>query len=166
MILSTLTPEQTAIWISNLNKVIAARNAVKKYHNGDYDRVEKLFNDNYGTFYKMWHGIGKFDDLYLAWDGYYHVPGSLFFGIIKKLGYCPPLLTNYKRSLRWKYKETRDTVLSRLKQKWERYATQPFSIQEGDLEMYHTLHEWHSELKAILVEGGVYDEALNLDEDC
>lgn len=166
MILDTLTPKQTDIWIKNLNKVIDLRNAVKKYHNTDYDKTEQLFNETYGTLYKMWNGINDFGDLYLSWDGYYHTPGSLIFGKVKKLGVVPNHLLHYKRLLRHTYRDTRDTILSRLKQKWERYATQPFNIQEGDLEMYQNLHLWHSELKEILVEGGVYDETFDLDEDC
>lgn len=166
MILDTLTPKQTDIWIKNLNKVIDVRNAVKKYHNANYDCTEKLFNDSYGLLYKAWHGIDDFSDLYLGWDGYYRTPGSLTFGKVKKLGVVPDHLLHYKRSLRYVYRDTRDTLLERLKQKWEHYATQPFQIQEGDLEMYQNLHVWHRELKDILEEGGVYDEAFNLDEDC
>lgn len=165
MILETLTPKQTAVWIKNLNKVIDLRCAVKTYHNDHYNKNEKLFNDNYGSLYKSWHSISDFSDVNIGWDGHYRVPGSIWFGVIKKLPPIPERLLNYKLFLRFKYKNTRDTVLARLKQKWERYATKPFQIQEGDLEMYQTLFEWHSELKAILVEGGVYDEAFDLDED-
>ena len=166
MILNTLTPKQTGVWISNLNKLIAVRGAVKKYHNSEYDRTEQLFNENYGWLYKAWHGVSDFSDLYLMWDGTYCVPMSMIGSRATKLGKAPPKMVEYKRVLRHEYKNTRDTLLQRLHQKWTRYATKPFNIQEGDLEMYQNLHEWHKELKEILVEGGVYDEALDLDEDC
>lgn len=165
MILTTLTANQTMIWINNLNKVIDLRNAVKKYSNAKLEEHAEKYYASYSSFYRSFHGVSSFEDLYLSWDGYYHIPAKMFGDKIKKLGVMPPNLLNYKLKLRYKYSNTRDTVLSRLKQKWEKYACQPFQIQEADLEMYQNLFAWHAELKEILVEGGVYDEAFNLDED-
>lgn len=166
MLLQTLTPEQTDIWIGNLNKVINLRNAVKKYNNDDYERNKKIFDEQYGWLYKSWHGVHEYSQLYLGYDGYHHIPMAWLFSKVDKIGKVPPRLVDYKRVVRWEYANTRDTVLSRLKQKWERYATKPFDIHECDLEMYQNLFEWHEVLKNILVEGGVYDEAFDLDEDC
>lgn len=165
MILSTLTPKQTSIWIKNLNKVIDLRAAVKKYYNSEYDRREVQYNERYGFWGKFLHGGAEFKDLAIRWDGYFHEQFCMCFSKIGKVEPVPDLLLEYMRVHRHVYRETRDTLLKRLKDKWERYATQPFQIQEGDLEMYHNLFVWHKELKAILVEGGVYDETLDLDED-
>jgi|AGFT01.1.fsa_nt_gi hypothetical protein len=164
MILATLTPKQTAIWIKNLNKLLTLRTAVKKYHNSVYDNRETQYNERYGFFGKLWHGGAAFEDLRIGWDGYYHESYAIF-GKIGKVDPIPDKLCYYMRVTRFVYRDKRDAVLQRLKDKWERYASQPFQIQEGDLEMYQNLFVWHEELKEILVEGGVYDETLNLDED-
>ncbi|AZU98074.1 hypothetical protein BZF66_06385 [Salmonella enterica] len=166
MILKTLTPKQTGIWIKNLQKLLSLRNAVKKYHNSEYDRAEKLFNESYGWLYKAWHSIDGYEDLHLMWNGTYHVPMSMICSHVKKLETVPPHMVEYRKRLIYEYRDTRDTLLKRLQQKWERYAEQPFQIQEGDLVMYENLKVWHQELKNVLVEGGVYDETLDLDEDC
>lgn len=163
MILKTLTPKQTDIWINNLQKLIALRNAVKKYHNSQYDMYEKQYNERYGFFGKEFHE-NNFDELMIFWDGYFHSFG--IFSKVSRVGPVPPKLTNYMKDLHWQYHRTRDILLKRLLNKWERYAEQPFQIQEGDLEMYENLKVWHQELKEVLEEGGVYDETLDLDEDC
>lgn len=165
MILKTLTPEQTSVWISNLNKVIDIRATVKKYNNDNFDKMDKLFKESYGKFYKYYHGAHSLQDLHIGWDSYYHVRNSFLFGQVKKLGKVPIKLYMYKAQLRYIYGSERDKKLADTKIKWECYAEQPFQITEVDLEFYMNLSIWHKELKDVLVEGGVYDEALNLDED-
>lgn len=166
MILKTLTQEQTSVWISNLNKVIAIREAVKKYNNDDFDKMDKLFKESYGKLYKFFYNAQSLQDLHISWDGYYHVPNSFLFGRVKKLGKVPTKLYMYKAQLRSIYSAGRQKTLTDTKIKWERYAEQPFQITDEDFEFYMNLSIWHKELKDVLIEGGVYDEALDLDEDC
>lgn len=166
MILKTLTPEQTNIWISNLKKLINLKAEVRKYSTSQSDIREQQYNERYGFFGKMLHNDSKFDELYLGYDGFYRCYGSMFFSKVGKVDPIPHNLMIYKKSLRYTYNSTRNTILRRLQQKWERYAEQPFNIQEGDLEMYQNIKEWHQELKEIMLEGSVYDETFNLDEDC
>lgn len=166
MILKTLTPEQTNIWISNLNKLIDLRVAVRKYSNEQYDIREAQYNERYGFWGRIFHNDSSFDELYIGYDGYYRCFGSMFFNKISKVDPYPPKLLEYKKILRYTYTNTRGTVIKRLKQKWENYAELPFSIHEYDLDMYQNIVEWHQELKEILLEGKVYDETFDLDEDC
>lgn len=166
MILKTLTPEQTNIWISNLNKLIELQVAVRKYSTAEHDIREKQYNERYSWLGKILHNDSSFDELFIGWDGYYHCFGSMFFTKIGKVDPYPELLVQYKKKIRYSYTSKRNCIIKRLKQKWEKYAEQPFAIQEGDLEMYQNIKDWHTELRLILEEGKVYDETFNLDEDC
>lgn len=166
MKLKELTPEQTNIWISNLNKLIDLKNKVRSYSIEQHNIREIQYNDRYSWLGKILHNDSSFDELYIGNDGYYHCFGSMFFSKIGKVDPYPPLLLEYKKVTRFVYRSTRNCMLRKLREKWEKYADRPFNINEGDLDMYQTLQDWHKELRLILEEGNLYDEAFNMDEDC
>lgn len=167
MILQTLTPEQTNIWIKNLDQLVKLFNTVQEFYRQGDNLRKQQFDENYNNFIgKYWLGADSFDELWLRYDGHYYTFNGFWSCKLKKI----KQYSDDEYELRWevlRYIESgRKEKIRRLVLKWNKYASKPFQIDSTDFEMYQDIQKWHSELKSIAKRNGIYDEAFNLDENC
>lgn len=169
MILKTLSPSQTEIWINNLDKLATLYNTIQKSYREARQKREEQFKQHYGnSFFKvMWIEADEFGDVIVTREGKHITIGYIFGSTLKKIDdYSTVEMKVRKLVLNAWIGDGRKEIITRLINTWSRYAEKPFQIESTDLETYYNILSWHEELKVLAIELGIYDEALNLDEDC
>lgn len=162
MIFETLTQRQTNIWIGNIAKVINLRELLN-----EKDKDREVIRDNeYREKYLT--GIRRFFHEKECYTRYYtgdiYEMGSFFF----KLGRMTPY-THYELHNMYQSEDYRDKHRKKFKmmqERWTKYASKPFQIEEKDVIFYQEMKEYHADALIIAKGLGLDYEAFNLDEDC
>lgn len=162
MIYKTLTSKQTDIWLGNLSKIILL---LETHIDGNNKRFE-LMNEEYQKKYRT--GFFKFlhDETcsVRGWTGEIMGSESLFIPKFRMTYF------NEAELMRLVYVNTYDTdmliSLKRCFERWNKYASTPFQIQESDLVFYQEAIHFHKKSMNIAKKIGMDYEAFNLDEDC
>lgn len=154
-----LTQEDTDIWIGNLNKVIGLAEKLCSTWNDRKTLMDTQYKERYLTGWRRFF----YDS-----DGYWLTPYSGIpypYGGYFKLRHLDEL-TYAENDLRLYVEcEYKEEKLLRTQERWSKYASQPFQINENDVIFYQSMHKFHLLSKKIAKRLGIDYEAFNLDED-
>lgn len=162
MIYKTLTPEQTAIWISNIEKVISLRDIL---YEKNIER-EKFRDSEYKEKYlTKWTKIFFSKTCYTQhYTGNIHEYDSLFCKLKYMTHYTHYELHNMYQSHDYKNKYKKKYKM--IHERWTKYASQPFQLEETDVIFYQNMKEYHADALIIAKGLNLDYEAYYLDEDC
>ena len=156
-----LTQEDTNIWIGNLDKVIGLANKLTSAWKERKQLMDTQYQERYLTGWRKY-----FNDS----DGYWLTPYSGIpypFGGYFKLRHLDQL-TYDENELRLyvedEYFKKREKF-NRTQERWNKYASQPFQINENDVIFYQSIQDFHWLSQKIARKLGIDYEAFNLDED-
>lgn len=169
MKLKELDVASTLIWISNLDKVAKVYNLALAYHKEITDKAEREFEEHYSSkwFYRTFTNANDYKNAWYEDDGKHYTFGWIL-GIfeLSKMTVLPDEFPELANQLAADWATGYPTKLERTITAWSKYAKRPFEITTEDLTLYFEFKAWHSLLKDLTTALGIYNEALDLDEDC
>ncbi|QXO11797.1 hypothetical protein pEaSNUABM44_00101 [Erwinia phage pEa_SNUABM_44] len=159
MIYKKLSPRETSIWIKNINKVIDLNEQLMIMVRARYNFMDAEYQEKY---YSGWKRFFYESRCHIVFGNIYQY-GSWFFKLNKMTPWTRAELNmdyhtdNYYEN--WKRK------LKMTKERWTKYAEQPFQVEEKDVIFYQEMVEFHQKTIKIAEKLGIEYETYNLDED-
>lgn len=155
-----LSTTDTNIWLSNFDKVIELANKLEKYMS---ERMQRMDDEYTAKFRSGWRKFVYDKDYWISYNGHAYPLGGMF-----KCKGVEPLSSAEKvlRSYVYDYKKSYKNDFKNTKERWAKYAKQPFEIQESDITFYQQLKHFHEYSLKVAKQLGIDYEAFNLDEDC
>lgn len=167
---TALSPTDTKVWLSNLNKtIILTKKVISTANSLDVNIKKNVLKYHHRSKLSTWYsnifyGLYGMDDILIGTSS-----GSCF----SAGGMCFMDLGFSLSDEEIEFKQFRDKLLgsgdikfcTELMGAWDVYAAKPFDIEESDVLNYLRILKIHSNCKTKLQSLGVYDETLDVVED-